>query len=786
MCWNYSGRSCPNNTGPGAVLYAGPVFLFSSNGKRDEVQWKRLIRSLSIKMQKYNQERRQTSANAPLAALISHAERSIVQTVLLPHYRTFILLPALWRLFIFGYMKNKLNLFIFLAFILPAGVSAQPSQKQIDSILQSIRHLTDSVAKNQKIRQNPDNSGMMAASLQAASSGSGKISAKKFPPKNTVLLSSLPKRNLSKPELVSHLKTLYADLSKKLPAAKAHSAQAVISRLNNDPAKISMCGVLSWYKNAPAEAALLTTYAASLSSDQDILNNCGAILNLCGLEQKAIPILKYALALDPKNSTLLNNIGQAYAGLGETDTAKVYLMACISQCSTHPEACATAAYIAKKNGDNERAIELAEQAIKGGYGDAIVSFYKDLKKDANLGDLLGSSIPDKKFFQPNDLEIAPNCYAWSESETVYAKQEAFKKKLAELREQFKQAATQTGYANIRSMDDYLRWSKTQNHGRGPLSKKAYALAADLFSLHANAKEEAIMRLRDTLEKIGTAGAQETKACIDRYEEIFRATKDSRVYSQLEAKKCQEMVAIDNKYFEAKSKVADKFKRDWMDRDIKIYDELTFLAPFKVSGDDELKILNAAQSEHLIDQFMLYSVITCYPNLRPHCAEYDPKKAFKNGDPQFTIANCPLNLEMPFVVGKVNLDCSSFKLELGEGIILNYEKNFITRESTIAVGAGISTHIPGTQISHIPVVNVRDFNSVEAGMKEQFYIKFDRDNQPIDLGMSWEAELDIKGVNSPEIKAGYTVGVNSGWTFDEGPLKGVLGDAPANGMKVYTP
>ena len=79
---------------------------------------------------------------------------------------------------------------------------------------------------------------------------------------------------------------------------------------------ISMAGSFAWYKSAPAEAALLLTYAAAESPDDNILNNCGAVLNLCGLEDKAIPVLKYALAHQPTNSTLLNNIGQAYAGLG--------------------------------------------------------------------------------------------------------------------------------------------------------------------------------------------------------------------------------------------------------------------------------------------------------------------------------------------------------------------------------------------------------------------------------------------------------------------------------------
>jgi hypothetical protein len=166
----------------------------------------------------------------------------------------------------------------------------------------------------------------------------------------------------------------------------------------------------------------------------------------------------------------------------------------------------------------------------------------------------------------------------------------------------------------------------------------------------------------------------------------------------------------------------------------------------------------------------------------------PKQQAGNNSPDFGAAKCPINIEAPFVIGKVNLDCTSFKFEIGEGIILNFEKNFVTRESTVALGLGVSAHLPGTEVN-IPVVNVRGFVPVELGMKEQFYIKFDRDNQPSDLGLSWEAELDIKGINTPEIKTGYTMGINSGWNFEEGALQSIINPSsvPMNpNVKIYTP
>jgi tetratricopeptide (TPR) repeat protein len=615
-----------------------------------------------------------------------------------------------------------------------------------------------------------------------------KILSKKFPERKTALLASLPKRTLTRQELVSFVTNLHNDLEKKLPAAKVDNAKSIVTKLNKDAAKIATVGVIGWYKNAPAESALLLTYAATLSPDDNTLNNCGAILNMCGLEDKAIPLLKYALADQPSNATLLNNIGQAYAGLGATDTAIHYLMAAISKCDTHPEACATAAYIEFKKGNTQEATRLAEQSIKGGYTDEIAAFYKSIKKDAQLTPLLQNNIAEKKYFNLNDFEIAPNCTNWGECEMIYAKQQAFQKKLEELRKQFGQMIAQNGPSNIKSAADYLQWAKNQKWGGGPLSKVASALRSDLFGLYADQKEIALLQLTDTLRKLGDQEERpERKAFDDKWDALLKTATGAR-YSQLAYQQCLERVSIDNKYFEKRSRIIEKFKRAWIDKDIKVYDDVLFLTVLISPNEQAFKADAAAQAEWLLSQFGTYSLVTCYPNNKPNCSQLQPKKQAGSNSPDFGNAKCPINIEAPFVIGKVNLDCTSFKFEIGEGIVLNFEKNFVTRESTVALGLGASVHLPGTEVN-IPVINVRGFVPVEAGMKEQFYIKFDRDNQPSDLGLSWEAELDVKGINTPEIKTGYTIGVNSGWNFEEGALQSYINPSsvPVNpNVKIYTP
>src|SRR6185503_6632061 len=200
----------------------------------------------------------------------------------------------------------------------------------------------------------------------------------RIPPRKSALLDALPKDELSKVELQSFLNNLHNDLKKKLPEQFA-DVQKIVAALKNDAAQIAYTGVAAWYSKSPAQAALLLTYAASKSpADANTLNNCGAILNLCGKEEKAIPILKYVLVSHPDNSTVLNNLGQAYTALSYRTTAMMYFGRCMQQSPGHPEACATASYIEAERGNTAEATRLMSAALKNGYSDARAKFIDNI------------------------------------------------------------------------------------------------------------------------------------------------------------------------------------------------------------------------------------------------------------------------------------------------------------------------------------------------------------------------------------------------------------------------
>lgn len=141
----------------------------------------------------------------------------------------------------------------------------------------------------------------------------------KLPPKKQKLLDLIPKKTPSQAGIKSMAATLYAQLKKYCDKTAVANAEKMINNTSND--QLSQLAVLLWYKNAIEEAALLSVNAVSRSPDDLTLNNCSAILNLSGLSPYSVSFLKYALQNNPDNSILLNNLGQAYFSLGETDSA---------------------------------------------------------------------------------------------------------------------------------------------------------------------------------------------------------------------------------------------------------------------------------------------------------------------------------------------------------------------------------------------------------------------------------------------------------------------------------
>jgi tetratricopeptide (TPR) repeat protein len=105
-------------------------------------------------------------------------------------------------------------------------------------------------------------------------------------------------------------------------------------------------------------------------NDANNLNNYAAFLIMTGAEEVALPILNYLDTKYPQNSTILNNIGQGWFGLGDLDKATEYFEKALALSPGHSQANFTKSYIQENKGDKSGALNSMKRSIKTGYSSA--------------------------------------------------------------------------------------------------------------------------------------------------------------------------------------------------------------------------------------------------------------------------------------------------------------------------------------------------------------------------------------------------------------------------------
>jgi tetratricopeptide (TPR) repeat protein len=104
--------------------------------------------------------------------------------------------------------------------------------------------------------------------------------------------------------------------------------------------------------------------AAADPANLNSLNNYAAFLTMSGGEHAAIPILQSLDARIPDNSTILNNLGQAWFGLGEINRAEEYLDRALAAYPRHAQANLTKSRIQEAQGKTSEAIQSVKRAME--------------------------------------------------------------------------------------------------------------------------------------------------------------------------------------------------------------------------------------------------------------------------------------------------------------------------------------------------------------------------------------------------------------------------------------
>jgi Tfp pilus assembly protein PilF len=277
-------------------------------------------------------------------------------------------------------MKKLFIPLIFLLLNLPLGAQNKPkekppTQKEMEEMMKEAQQMVEGLSAEDKRMM--DSLGIKLPDFKKSPKTSDKTiqvawedENRRVPKKDLRRIASIPS-SVTDARMTSYVNAIQSGLEKTLDAAHSKMAQKIAAYIQSNSLNSSEAGVMAssfWLLGKP-QIALFTlgTVCRMDSKNTDNLSNYAAMLSMQGAEHLAIPILENLNRKFPQNSTLLNNLGQAWLGLGDLLKAEKYLDSAIALYPLHPQANMAKAAIAESKGKTEQARQAIKKSLQHAY-----------------------------------------------------------------------------------------------------------------------------------------------------------------------------------------------------------------------------------------------------------------------------------------------------------------------------------------------------------------------------------------------------------------------------------
>ncbi len=604
-----------------------------------------------------------------------------------------------------------------------------------------------------------------------------------FPVKNNSALSALPKHILSATEVQVYVNSIYASVIAVVSEQEKKSIQQLIA--GNNDTRLAALSTNAWYfKNSPLTALALAAKAYEKNpKNVTALNNLAALLHTGGQSLQSIPILQYLAKKYPLSAVVCNNLGQSYAALGVKDSAAYYLGRCIKQSPLHPEANNTMAQIELSNKNTSQAAAYAQASLKGGFNVAANSLEDRLPVTNNpliayTGKL---NLPDG--FSVYKFELPPLQLTMFEAAKIDAGNIAFinavrrqSAQLSELSRQYNKSGTallqreqQQMMANLKTNPFGYKTSVRLFSAMAWRGKKKMALAL--------ANDQSIMALASTVTKSLSELSKNFTSKKVSIEKEYETKKQSlgcancAAMQKLMEEKCEKINSAGNEYLQDRASIVADQRTKYQNMALQRFFLNSYWEYFLAANKELARgAFYGAAASYLGELELLvfpYSV-------PPACTGVEKMTTTSEINASWGF-DCPVDIEIPAVIGSISINCEEAEFEIGEGVTLNFKHEFASHQSTLTAGFELSIdktiEVLGTEAK------------VEATASQGFYITVDGNKKISDVGMKFgvgvSAGVEFTGYRDTKISKGiegefgYTIAVNSGFEprieFDEGPI-----------------
>ena len=235
-------------------------------------------------------------------------------------------------------------------------------QKEMDEMSPEDKKMMDSMGVEMPDMKNIQKnvSGISDAQLKKAYEDENRI----VPQKDAARINTALSVTLSNAEISAYINKTHQSVLSKLSATAKSKGAEIFQQILILKSSVANTAVGLWMDGKPTLALYLMGEACKADpANTNNLNNYASFLTMCGAEQIALPILNNLNKRYPKNSSILNNITQAWLGLGDIPRAEKYADSTIRIYASHPQANMAKCLIEESKGNIPAAIEAAKKSI---------------------------------------------------------------------------------------------------------------------------------------------------------------------------------------------------------------------------------------------------------------------------------------------------------------------------------------------------------------------------------------------------------------------------------------
>ncbi len=263
----------------------------------------------------------------------------------------------------------------------PKAKEKPPTQKEMQDMMKEAQSMMDAALKDMSPEDKKmlDSMGIKMPNMKQAAEKTASISDKQLatawkdegiivPKKDAARISAALATKLTTAGMSAYISKIQQTVQEKLSATTKAKGAEIYQQAKKLNKSVANTAVGLWIYGKPTLALYLMGEACKADpTDDRNLNNYASFLTMCGAEQLALPLLNNLNERYPKNSSVLNNIAQAWLGLGDLSRAEKYADSAIRIFANHPQANMTRCLIEESKGNIPKAVEAAKKSIAKGY-----------------------------------------------------------------------------------------------------------------------------------------------------------------------------------------------------------------------------------------------------------------------------------------------------------------------------------------------------------------------------------------------------------------------------------